>query len=249
MAKLLDGDSAIYLPFQCAIARFLAQFDPCATSAYSALIEAIEPHIRHTEFASLNYDVMLERAAQAREWGVDYGLGQRIARTVKVIKPHGSANFLPKRMGSFHNVSVVGTGSVFDGDIPCDTPLGFLEIAEWISSLNDGDIYTPVMSAYAKGKWTPVGARLVTEQRVRWEASAQRSVVVIVVGVAVNPEDEHIWQPLARTNAPVYYVDPNPGPFFEWAAKERVGKRSIHLGERFGDSIESIAAVISMRQA
>jgi hypothetical protein len=60
--------------------------------------------------------------------------------------------------------------------------------------------------------------------------------------VSVNPvDDDHVWGPLARTPAPLYYVG-KPEEFIEWSTKER-GKRkgSYVMANTLADAIPGLA--------
>jgi hypothetical protein len=44
---------------------------------------------------------------------------------------------------------------------------------------------------------------------------------IIVIGVAVNPDDQHIWEPLASTPATLVYFGRDTAPFRSWAEERR----------------------------
>jgi hypothetical protein len=69
---------------------------------------------------------------------------------------------------------------------------------------------------------------------------------VVVVGVAPNVVDGHVWDPLATTNAEVLVVGgPNDRQVFDtWAARHRNGRPYRYLGDGFAQTLDEIVKAI-----
>ena len=61
--------------------------------------------------------------------------------------------------------------------------------------------------------------KFVQEQQDDFVRTAESARAILIVGVNLNEEDTHIWEPLAKARAPLGVVNPDFGPYDEWASK------------------------------
>ena len=96
------------------------------------------------------------------------------------------------------------------------------------------------MSIFTKGKPVQI-APIVTETlQEMWISAIDDADSIAVIGVNPNPEDDHIWGPLAATESPVHMIG-NEKSIQDWFKLERNGRPSNFLGPRFHDCIADIA--------
>src|SRR5437867_3016553 len=86
------------------MALYFARFVPDGADLYSKLLRALADRklIAQTVFGSLNYDCIFERAAFLMGHRVHYeAVDTRavVPGDIRVVKPHGSCNFLTRRTG------------------------------------------------------------------------------------------------------------------------------------------------------
>lgn len=97
-----------------------------------------------------------------------------------------------------------------------------------------GNALAPVMSLYMVGKPLAISPAVVQSVQEQWSRAVMSAVSIICVGVRPNPPDRHIWEPLAATGAPLYYVG-DALSFSDW--QRSVGKPGcVFLGDRFSTS-------------
>jgi hypothetical protein len=103
-----------------------------------------------------------------------------------------------------------------------------------------GDAFPPVMSYVDPTKETTSGVNFIEQQRVRYEALIMEARTVAVIGVAVRPDDKHMWEPLEKTDAEIMYVAGSSAgkKFSAWSAQRRPTKHGGDLAQYFGDAFE-----------
>lgn len=134
--------------------HFFRRFNPISQdSLYFKLIDSIPPgKLASTSFISLNYESLLEQAIRHRNYSIDWGSTDLIydyfnfpcpRKPIKVLKPHGSANFIATGAHMFEAGSVVI-------DITSNLKAGTVVIDP--TSEHSSKAYLPVISAYEKEK-------------------------------------------------------------------------------------------------
>jgi hypothetical protein len=61
-----------------------------------------------------------------------------------------------------------------------------------------------------------------------------------VIGLRVHPVDLHIWEPLASTSVPTFYVGREPDDFRDWA-KSTGRKKAFVLAPTLQEALPKIA--------
>lgn len=153
------------------MARYFATFDPDGTDLYSQLVRALKARslIAQTVFSSLNYDCVFEKAALRLSYRVHYeGVDSApvVPGDVRVIKPHGSCNFLTSKTDGPPISAFLFIGSMVEAGIEAQNPEsvgGALEaLAAQCMATRSRWV---VMSNYASGKSTPLSPAQITQVR------------------------------------------------------------------------------------
>jgi hypothetical protein len=180
------------------LSRYLSMFTPTSDSRFVRLLECLRK--RNVIISSLNYDLMLEEAAKLVGLTVKYDIFRQHG-SVRLIKPHGSANFWPDLpVENFRNFR---TG--YAGGILVSAPVKPLDRADSIARSVADDSFAPAMSMYAKGKHVSICPDFVSFQQTMFKQACRRASKITVVGVRVVPEDSHIWGPIAYSAADLFY--------------------------------------------
>ena|SRR5437870_3891 len=193
------------------MARYFATFYPDGTDLYSELVRALKARslIAQTVFSSLNYDCVFEKAALRLSYRVHYeGVDSAPVAPgdVRVIKPHGSCNFLTSKTEQPITQFLLNHLMVEAG-IEAQNPEsvgGALEAlaAECMATRTRW----VVMSNYASSKNTPLSPAQITQVRNGFAARLASAVKIIVIGARPNDHDTHVWAPLRDCGKEVLYV-------------------------------------------
>jgi hypothetical protein len=236
------------LTFQ--LCRYLERFDIDwgAPNFYSALLVHLiaQGRIHQTLLCSLNYECLLERSLLRDVHRMVYAMptANYFSRAPialapsfplsfpTVLKIHGSINFLPplsmsggRGLGGPENlpgVSMIG---------PIQTTSDFAQLRREYDACSTW--LHPSICHYAAGK-PPIGNRQVKDLAQHWEGWVRDCDSVIVIGANADVSDPHIWDPLIKSRAHIYYVG-NDSRLLE-RQRERyhlVGKTFEEAAERF----------------
>jgi hypothetical protein len=222
------------------MARYFLRFEPGPGNLYDVLVHHIVASRRMAVLATLNYDLLIEHVILSRDLAVTYGRSPLPKDGIRVLKLHGSANFI---------LDVPGTALLGDIITPTGERLiggNFIPVTPEQARIwmRREDSLAPAMSMYALGKQTPFGTNLVADQQAGWREQVARATQIIVCGVRVVEEDKHVWAPLARSTAPLFYIDPDPAPYQKWAARYR--RRAVyHLARTFEEALPRIVKKLS----
>lgn len=221
------------------MALFFVQFRPTekGCTLYSQLVAAaISPSSTEpTLFSTLNYECLLEYAAWEVGIPVDY-FGPPSSGALSVWKLHGGCNLLPTGMRATRGVQFT-QGVTFGTEVAPARDLN--EVCEFC--LGDNAL-PPVMSLFMKGKPVQVSPQSVAAIQQEWGSAVLRASTIIVVGVNPNPEDSHIWDPLATTAADLWYCGA-PAQFHQWSKSHR-SRSTRYLGGTFEEARVDIIALL-----
>lgn len=186
--------------FQRELALYLSSFTPTVDNLYFDLLSVFGSH--RTTFATLNYDLLLERVALAKSLQYQYGVAHSSA-CVSILKPHGSSNFWPDvPLGNFRGCSFT---SLYPGAADVVAPVRPLMPDEAHERCRLDDSFSPAMSMYAKGKHVRSCPDFVMGQQNLFKYACERATSIHVIGVKVVPEDDHVWEPIAKSSARLVY--------------------------------------------
>jgi hypothetical protein len=97
------------------------------------------------------------------------------------------------------------------------------------------------MSFYGKGKDTKVNRDTTDQARAVWAKLVKKSNICFLIGVACNPDDQHIWDSLRDARRRLVYVNPSDGGFDKWL--EATGRKyASHWQMGFEEAIPEIIA-------
>lgn len=212
------------------MALYFVKFEPLIGNHYRRLLEILKSTRKKAIFVSLNYDVLFESAATQVGLTINYGGPSVTSDSISFYKIHGSCHFLPLPSGSFSNCVFVNKckdGSILEAD--CRPARSTQEVVDFCREQNS---IAPAIAMYAPFKRVLYCPEFVNIQRRAWEVAVFRAARVYVIGVGVNPADDHIWGPLARTTAPIYYVSRDPDEFVRWCRTERGKRRKWYVMAR-----------------
>jgi hypothetical protein len=184
------------------MAEYFAQFEPTDGNLYGKLLELLSGGRRKSIFATLNYDWIFEISACRLGLRVAYGLNlDPSRRVIPVLKIHGSCNFLPTAAPRAINFVVQTSPGYYQfsgGGVDIAT-----NAAEVTKFCRSNTAFGPVMAMFAAGKQVLHCPEFIVETQREWRESVSAAAKIFVIGVRVNPVDDHIWMPLAQARAPV----------------------------------------------
>ena len=176
--------------------------------------------------STLNYECVFELAVSGLGLSVDY-FSKTPSSNKKVTfwKLHGSCNFMPKNIQATGAVQFT-RGVVFNAGIQVIQPN---QVAIFCRS--NTALYS-AMSIFVHGKPTQISLSSIRSLREHWANCVAKADAIAIIGVNPNPSDKHIWDPLASTNAPIYYLG-NQTRFNSWSRQFRPNKTNIWLVNTF----------------
>ena len=221
------------------IGRYFLKFHPeyIYRNYYFLLLDNLIKMNKKVVFASLNYEMILEEVA------IKYIGIKKIAYNhksflphlkdcISIIKPHGSANFIPENKNNFVIKKPDFTGTVCMDSSEHIKPFARDDAKKLLS--DDINIYqSPAISCYMLGKPTYFSGAYVNKQRKLFKQAVSSAGRIIIIGVKLNEEDKHIWQPIAETKAIVGYVEPCPDDIIKWTKNNRRRKKNFILERDF----------------
>lgn len=99
------------------------------------------------------------------------------------------------------------------------------------------------MALYARGKSVSIVPTIITNAQKKWKDQVIGASLVAVIGANPNPDDDHIWGPLARTNADLVYVG-NITAFENWQREFRADRKSVVIGTRWGNAFGDLIKLL-----
>ncbi|WP_417439935.1 hypothetical protein [Idiomarina abyssalis] len=225
--------------FQREIGICLLRFSPKKKNLYSQLIQSIKDKINRVCFVSLNYDLLLEDCALLNGLGVMYW-GDAKPKDMELLKIHGSANFLPyygnSSISGFRFVAPKGVGHV-----NCDIrPASRAEAIEFCEASDSA----PILAQYMRGKYFLHGMRGIERIVRQFHFRLAEAKKVLIIGVAVVEEDEHIWGKFENLEAEILYVgrEGDCEKFKSWSKKHSRNSDTV-LAYSFQDAIGLVPTV------
>jgi hypothetical protein len=249
MLLLSKESSWHYNSMQRNIALFLSSFTASPNNLYKQLIDSLYGHYSEFIFSTLNYDLLIESAAFKSRAIVCYShvgwLNALRYPTLRLFKLHGSSNFLPHPDFKISGIKIVkppfgNENMLGDTDFSIKVARNHEEIVRWYKTQDES--MAPAMSMYMKGKPNPHGSSFIQHQCAMWEQSLAAASVCYIVGMKYNPDDNHIWDLLAKSKCQIRYVDPSPELFLAWSHSH--GRKDVHLSPTFREALPIITKEI-----
>jgi hypothetical protein len=229
------------------MALYFTRFRLAGANCYSLLLDLLFDARRDigVVFATLNYECLLEEAtfragASVHSlWRVMPGHGGR--RVVRILKPHGSCNYLAPMTRNIKDSTMADVGvAYFASEVPDPSDLEIVSIDEVIDIYaTNGLTIPPAISLYEPTKHSPVGGGLIQKVREDWAALVAEADVVLSIGARPVEQDGHIWDAIIESsNAPVWFVGGQDEDYGRRAWQ--LGDRMHYLGFTFKQSLASI---------
>jgi hypothetical protein len=218
LSKLWDEHADRMIPVLCEVALYFAEFRPGPGNLYAELGRRIRNRASQTVLASLNVEMLLEMSLFGSGVPCHYE-GTLPARGAMILKPHGSANFLPTLAGT----------SVSDGSLRRAAERSGLECCNAIQIVNDpgqiqGYIRTtglaPMVAAYMPSKPIPFCNAVIRDFWATWQRVAGTARTLTIIGVDLDGAGPHIWDPLLALRGSITYVGVDPD------ARDKLSKRA-----------------------
>ena len=223
------------------MARFFALFEPLPGNLYLELIRILGGTRKKSVLVTTNYDLLIEHAIVQSGLLVTYGGLPAADHNVPILKIHGSCNFLPNLhpkqfSGISFDLSQSSGGSILDAGVrPARSS------KEIIDFCDHEDSVAPALAMYSPSKQVLFCKGFVQTQQKAWLTALSTAARIYVIGLRVHLIDEHIWGPLAKARAPLYYVGQEPNDFVAWANnKDR--RYAYILADSFEGAIPRIAS-------
>lgn len=204
---------------------FFSQFSATKSSVYAALIQTLACNIDQYLFATINYELLLFQARAIAGVETD---------KFRVCLPHGNSCLCCEGVSATRGVSFTG-GVSTGGRVRI-----FRDIADFRAE-KAKNVFPPVMSYYEPNKFTVSCSNYIQAERNRFQQAILSAEKVAIVGVRVHPIDRHIWQPLAKTKAPILYlsVPSAANDFSAWSENEgRSG--DLPVAKYFSDGLQEL---------
>lgn len=229
MAAFYDRSNEKLQSFHRELASYLGGFTPSTDNYYLKLIRLFEG--RDVIFGSLNYDMMLEESVFKLGLCVTYG-NKKSDGFVRILKPHGSMNFWPVSPHQMFQNCVFG-----DLQTAYNGPAQALSRLDALFRCGKDTSLSPAISMYAKGKKVSVCTRIVSNQQTAFTEVCGRASKIIIMGVKVVPEDEHIWRPIMKARCNITYFGSLQDEKDLNALVKLSGRKNVKFVEGFFDKL------------
>lgn len=236
-APSFTPDSLTLLEKQRTLALYFSRFTlpPGGCDLYSKLLSCLagSGRIQHSLFGSLNYDCLFEQAADRLGLQIDYSCEQIGQSIIRVVKLHGSCNFITERLSQ--NKKALLTSARTEGKVIYLPPTNLESNLKGRLSGMDPD-HLPVMSQISPAKehhYAPVKIQAI---RNKWTEAITNASVVVIVGVSHNPNDVHIIHPVKQSPAEILYIGSRED-FQKWAL---TNSRVAFIAEKFEDGVKKL---------
>jgi len=204
LSKLWDEHADRMIPILNEVAIYFSEFRPGPGNLYVELGRRIRARASETVLASLNAEMLLEMSLFGS--GVPcYYEGTLPARGAMILKPHGSANFLPALAGA----------SVSDASLRRATEKAGLASCNAIQVVSDPtQIHAyirrtglpPMVAAYMPNKPIPFCGAVIRDLWAAWHRVARSARSLTLIGVDLDGAGPHIWDPLRALRGAIAYV-------------------------------------------
>lgn len=221
---------------QRAMAAYFFAFAPRPTNLYFSVVKWMIDNGWSGTVATLNYERLFQMCI------IQSGLRPIVGKPdspkeIELCFPHGCCNlFCESIRGLSGAVSFMGNAVSTNGPVvPIDDPRTYKARIE-------SDAFPPVMSYFDPKKGTTSGASFIADQRERYRECVSRATTVAIIGVKVRMNDEHLWKPLAETDARLLYCGGLSGgrEFGLWTEAYRRDRSDVVFDGNFDEKLEGL---------
>jgi hypothetical protein len=134
---------------------------------------------------TINYDCLIEYALAELDGQVTLTYWGRDEPGIRVLKIHGSCNFIPSSITGNPRRTIMSTSTI-------SAPLYIVPPRSVAQQLSDKPV-PPAMCLYMRGKKSPVTPACLAAILDEFHEIVRQAQIVIAIGVNPNVEDNHIW--------------------------------------------------------
>lgn len=217
--KLLYTNSPEYIAhFLRTMAAYFCQFEVGSNNLYVEMFRNAKLNQRRNYISTLNYDLLIEEAVNVCGYRVAYYVSNVPKDNQSLLKLHGSCNFLPPPVlrSGIRDVVVVNTANYPTGLMEYEPHVctNRKEIVDFAKQANVS--IGPAMSIFSERKPMPYAAKFINGQQQQFVESIAKSKRIVIIGIALNPLDNHIWDNLKKFNGTIAYFNPDVSAFKRW---------------------------------
>jgi hypothetical protein len=148
--------------------------------------------------STLNYECLIEYALIGLNIPFDFIDYFNKDTGVKLLKLHGSCNFIPQGLFVAKAKNALVCPSI-------NTPVKAVQPEKAIEELSNNGIM-PAMSLYAKGKNNIVCEQQILAIQKKFQEISQVAKTIISIGVRPNADDHHIWDYIVKSGAEIIII-------------------------------------------
>lgn len=243
MEQIIQSNySAVNLLMQ-KMAIFFADFNLSdnGNNLYIEFFETLKEKslLKNTVISTLNYECLLELAANRVGLSVSYFREpDQDENAASIWKIHGSCNFQLTGIQVGRGVIINSPNVLFDGNIKRLSPNQVRNV------YSDENALSPCMCLYAKNKPVTIAPSIIAEKQSIWSEKTIEAKTICVIGVRPNPEDNHIWEPIAKSSGKFVFIG-SEEDFNMWTEKYRNSKENLYLGNRWDQCFNDIFDCLS----
>lgn len=227
---------------QKAIGHYFAQFQVRSdqTCAYRGLISGtgLKSTTKKVMLATLNYDLTLDICLNAEQ--VQFDLGSGGGRAVTLNKPHGACNIFNDSIRATAGTSFTAGVSFSGPDVKVVSQPEALQ-----RNADPNNVIPPVLAIFMQGKPCQTSPALLGQWQQDFKAAVLSAKRVGIVGVHPHHVDAHIWQPLADTQADLFYCG-DQAAFDAWAKAHRTSGKASVIGTSFSASVSALVSALKL---
>lgn len=233
MAELYENDSRTASALLREMCSYFSWFQPGRNNLYSKIIYELVKKNCKFRIATTNYDLLLEWAIENVGFKFTYPTSDAPDK-IQILKIHGSCNFVPDVPSHemWQSCTFEGKGTHIQA------PLAALTPAEVRQFCKINDSISPAIAMYTVGKEIKICPDQIKTMQQIWKNRTRAAKVNFVIGLAVEENDHHIWDTLARSQGELVYIGLEQD-IKSWA-KKRKKQNVTWLGERFAESLPFI---------
>jgi len=238
MGTLIERHGFAVAPLMQRMAIFFSRFGLTTGSnnLYFRFFEFLTSNdlLKETLVSTLNYECLAEIAANLNNLQIGYFVNPVSGnQTAPIWKLHGSCNFKVAGLEATRGVSFSGVGIAFDGSIELLNPADVRRVY-----LGNTALY-PAMCLYAKDKPITMAPSVIKEKQALWADEVRKAEVICAIGIRPNPDDSHIWSPIAESVGEFCYVG-NKHWFKAWTSQYRADKVNLYLGDTWNSVFDKV---------
>jgi hypothetical protein len=241
MEAIFKTQPANMLPLQRAMAAYFFGFKPKASNLYFELAKKITDSNWDGAIATLNYEQLLTISLNAAGNKPFVGKKDEITdKDIEICIPHGSCNIFC--------TSVQANTTTLFSNCNVDGPIKLISKPDEFKKEIENNQIPPAMSYFTPSKDTMSGVSFIENQRKRLEELIEEAATICIVGIKTRLHDEHIWEPLLKTDANIIYCSGKTAgeEFKSWSEKFRADKNDEILFSYFDDAFQKICSSIGL---